>query len=183
MSSSEHRTQHTRVILSESLFDLLSRMNYEDITVQRITEHANLNRATFYLHFRSKEELLTYVLASQFNSILSDIKGKEGEWVVLYEHVASQSGLYKMLLGSHGRTVVIHYLLDYITKDRAAQYEASEATRTLDIPYELLGRHFAGSLYGLLTWWLENEMPYSPKEMGRLTKQLATYGTASILKE
>ena len=54
----DRRIQRTRQLLREALFALIVERGYEAITVQDITERANLGRTTLYLHYRDKEELL-----------------------------------------------------------------------------------------------------------------------------
>ncbi len=56
----DRRVQRTRQLLEQALLALLEEQDYESITVQQITDRANLGRATFYLHYRDKEQLLCY---------------------------------------------------------------------------------------------------------------------------
>jgi AcrR family transcriptional regulator len=54
----DRRIQRTRQLLRNALFALIIERGYESIAIQDITERANLGRATFYLHYQDKEELL-----------------------------------------------------------------------------------------------------------------------------
>jgi Transcriptional regulator C-terminal region len=38
----------------------------------------------------------------------------------------------------------------------------------LQVPVEVFLASLSGSWIGLLTWWLENDMPYSPEEMAEM---------------
>ena len=58
----DRRVQRTRQLLEQALLALLEEQDYESITVQQITDRANLGRATFYLHYRDKEQLLLTTL-------------------------------------------------------------------------------------------------------------------------
>jgi hypothetical protein len=42
-----------------------------------------------------------------------------------------------------------------------------------------MARHVAGSLYALITWWLMNDMPYTPREMAEMTTRLCVTGTVT----
>ena len=55
------RVIRTRSVLRDSLMILIREMGYDAITVQHITDRARLNRATFYLHYRDKQDLLTQI--------------------------------------------------------------------------------------------------------------------------
>ena len=54
----DRRIQKTRKALRDALHSLVLDRGYDDLSVQDITDKANLGRATFYLHFREKDELL-----------------------------------------------------------------------------------------------------------------------------
>jgi AcrR family transcriptional regulator len=52
------RTRRTRRTLHEALIRLIMRKGYDALTVQEIIDEADIGRATFYAHYRSKEDLL-----------------------------------------------------------------------------------------------------------------------------
>ena len=54
----DRRVQRTVQSLRTALLELIKEKNYDDISIEEITERANVGRATFYLHFKDKEDLL-----------------------------------------------------------------------------------------------------------------------------
>lgn len=40
--------------------------------------------------------------------------------------------------------------------------------------------YLAGAILSMLTWWLDNNMPYSPEQMDALFKQLVRPGVEAI---
>jgi AcrR family transcriptional regulator len=64
------RIRRTRHLLQQALEKLLETREFEDISVQDITEAATLNRATFYDHYPDKFALLECVVARQFFGLL-----------------------------------------------------------------------------------------------------------------
>jgi AcrR family transcriptional regulator len=52
------RIERTREMLRNALMALIQEKGFDAISVQDITERARLNRATFYLHYRDKQDLL-----------------------------------------------------------------------------------------------------------------------------
>lgn len=52
------RVRRTRQLIQDAFTSLIQEKGYEAITVQDITERATLNRATFYLHYRDKQDLM-----------------------------------------------------------------------------------------------------------------------------
>ena len=39
---------------------------------------------------------------------------------------------------------------------------------------------FAGALFAMIKWWLDNDMPLSPEEMGQLSDRLCSYGAVDV---
>src|SRR5260370_8368893 len=49
---------------------LMAEKDFQNITVQDITERAEVNRATFYAHFEDKYALLNYMVWESFHELL-----------------------------------------------------------------------------------------------------------------
>lgn len=64
------RARRTRRLLIDAFGALLLERSYGRITVGDITARATVNRATFYLHFRDKDELLEYALRNMTQDAL-----------------------------------------------------------------------------------------------------------------
>src|SRR5512141_2751987 len=54
----DRRVNRTRRQLREALTTLILEKGYDAITIEDITEQADLGRTTFYVHYHGKEELL-----------------------------------------------------------------------------------------------------------------------------
>src|SRR5271156_6309625 len=66
------RIRRTRLMLQQALGTLLETKEFENISVQDITEAATLNRATFYDHYPDKFALLECMVARQFHGLLAE---------------------------------------------------------------------------------------------------------------
>jgi AcrR family transcriptional regulator len=60
------RVKRTRGLILGSFESLLAEKNFESISVQDVTEKAQVNRATFYAHFQDKYALLDYSISQMF---------------------------------------------------------------------------------------------------------------------
>jgi AcrR family transcriptional regulator len=54
----DRRVRRTHRRLKEALLELIEERDYDGITIEEITERADVARSTFYSHFGSKEDLL-----------------------------------------------------------------------------------------------------------------------------
>ena len=57
-------------MLMEALAKLLTKKEFEDVSVQEIADEATLNRATFYLHYADKNALLHAMTESRFRDLI-----------------------------------------------------------------------------------------------------------------
>ena len=64
------RILRSRRMLMEALAILLTKKEFDDISIQEIADEATLNRATFYLHYPDKNALLQAMTAARFRELI-----------------------------------------------------------------------------------------------------------------
>ena len=69
--ATDPRIIRSRQMLMEALLRLLTRKEFNDISVQEIADEATLNRATFYLHYADKNALLQAMSAARFRDLIA----------------------------------------------------------------------------------------------------------------
>jgi len=69
--SMDPRILRSRRMLMEALDMLLTRKEFDDISIQEIADEATLNRATFYLHYPDKNALLQALTAARFRELIA----------------------------------------------------------------------------------------------------------------
>ena len=110
----DRRVQRTRKLLREALMELILEEGYDAISIQDITDKANLGRATFYLHFKDKDELLLEVMDEFIKDFLAQVPQlSQAQWrlddpkaiVKVFDFAADHYDLYRILImGSGGIT-------------------------------------------------------------------------------
>ena len=73
MNHQDPRVRRTRQLIEQAFDELLAEKNFDSITVQDVTERAQINRATFYAHFEDKYALLDHSIRQKF---LQEIEGR-----------------------------------------------------------------------------------------------------------
>ena len=68
--TTDPRILRSRRMLMEALASLLTKKEFEDISVQEIADEATLNRATFYLHYPDKNALLQAMTEVRFRDLI-----------------------------------------------------------------------------------------------------------------
>src|SRR6202142_535559 len=68
--NTDPRVLRSRRMLMEALLRLLSRKEFDEISIQEIADEATLNRATFYLHYPDRNALLQALTAARFRELI-----------------------------------------------------------------------------------------------------------------
>ncbi len=105
----DRRVRKTKEILKTSLISLMKDKDYRSITVTDLTEKADINRGTFYLHYMDIYELLAEIEASIVNELLNiSLKydcSKVGYVNTLYEvidYVEKEKEFFKVIFSPNG---------------------------------------------------------------------------------
>ena len=172
----DRRVRKTKKILRECLTQLLKEKKIQDITVRELTEMADLNRGTFYLHYKDVFDLLEQTeeeLLTAFRQLLNRLNSKntDNELVPVFEEIFSMvkenGDLVEILLGENGDLNFLNRLKALIREKNSSSFEACSAFIV------------AGSV-GLVQHWLQSGMKQSPRELAVLAERLFLHGIESI---
>lgn len=72
-TSKDLRVRRTLKAIRNAFYELVLEKNYSDISITELTEKAEINRKTFYLHYSSLEDLLKEVEQEVTDNILENI--------------------------------------------------------------------------------------------------------------
>lgn len=187
------RVIRTRQLLRDALVELIDEQGYEKITVQDITQRANLNRATFYLHYRDKLDLLYQsseeILHELVGSIHPTVEEKKDfdllphydqpheTFMHLFEQIALNSKLYKVYLTEKDIPYFSAGLKKIIIDFVSSGIQLMEPDdQKLTVPREMAIRFYAAAFLEVIVWWLENDMPYTPKFMATQLMRITIKG-------
>src|SRR5689334_22964558 len=119
----DRRKVRTRQMLRSALIALILEKGYDATTVEDITNHANLGRATFYLHYRDKEELLVSTLQNIFDELVKNLKPislesdptAQAQALIAFQHAAENRDLYRVMLSGQGSGSLIRRVREYLS--------------------------------------------------------------------
>lgn len=192
-AKADRRVQRTRKLIREAFIALTIEKGFAAVTVRDITEHAEVNRATFYRHYLDKFDLLdqyaeevyqlldTPDVAPAPTSAGQSSAGAEhlpAGMVQMFEHVRAHAQFYRVMLGKNGDPGFAEKIQHYIEK----RLRQSLPDTQLGQPFaELYLGYVASGSIGVIRWWLEHERPYSPAEMAALALRLSTADRGAVL--
>ena len=180
--------------LREALVALIEEKGFAAITVQEIVDRAGLNRATFYLHYRDKQDLLAQSLRDAIDELMADIGAstdERGQLVVdesprpiraVFEHVAQHAQFYRVMLSAEGVASFMAGVRGYMAEITLKWLDAlqPDAAQSL-VPLEIVANSLSWSLLGVLIGWLEHDMPHSPEYMAEQFRLIITLNLRQVL--
>jgi AcrR family transcriptional regulator len=187
--STDMRAQRSRKWLQDALAQLMKEKPFREIQITEIADRAQVSRPTFYLHYRSKEELLLSQVDVVFAEFLNELSAtiaagnydRQKYSILIFQYWERNAETLRMVMqaGLHEefRERLRKYFLLAIKQlsARTEKPKADEQTLEFIVDFE------SGGAYQLLTQWIARGMPYSARQMGTLFYQLAAAGqTAKI---
>jgi AcrR family transcriptional regulator len=188
----DRRVERTRQRLREALLSLIVERGYEKVTVQDVLDRAEIGRATFYKHFRSKEDLLGSGIEQLRAHLLKEWKSggsaagtrsvaRLGFTLALFQHVDSHRRLYKAIVGRESGVIVERkmrrMLADLVREDLKSRKSAGQNAASTDLAIQ----YVVGALWSVLTWWMDYRVPLPPEEMNSIFRQLTFPGLDATL--
>ena len=178
--SQDLRARRTRKWLQAALLELMKEKPFPDIQITELTARAQVSRAAFYLHFRSKEELLLShmdVIFDEFHAEVSHeiARGNNDRTrlsILLFQYWERYAETLRQVIQAGNPDILLERLKAYVgvmLKALAAKTRQPARDPRLQ---ELIVAYVAGGAYMLLTAWVTQKMPFSAEQMGALFSAL-----------
>lgn len=186
-SPEDPRVKRSQRALADAMSSLLLERTYESITVSDIVGRAEVSRATFYLHFETKEDLLGYVLDALFDTLGTDLalpsdelSVAEAVGVAVFQRSHTHADLLSALARTGANGVLAARTEAYVYKlmDRFADGAGITVDRD---KLRFAAAFLAGAAAQVLIGWLSREPRESPETVGRAFGRLAERGLTGFM--
>jgi AcrR family transcriptional regulator len=202
----DRHIQRTRQALRAALLELTKEKDYDAISIEEITERANVGRATFYLHFKDKEDLLLEHFSEMADEMVqlvsqipfadwlpssAELKGSYDEdapllpLVMVFKHIYKNSGFYQVLSKSENSSRIVERIRNISSQNIVKFAETKMQNDPIPVLYEVpigfFASFFSGALLSTLIWWLEEDMQHSPEDVARMFRRLFFRGARDTL--
>ena len=174
MAKAEYRSAiRSRKLINDALADLLTEKPLDKITVTDVVSRADINRGTFYAHYKDIPDVVNHLIEQTFSTIRDAVTTETAAKVGI-EHallttiqtlLEEDLSFYRKILNSSASvimqerlvTVVTEFMLEH--KDRF--YPGSQEG------YQIAIQFCAGGLSNLYRDWFAGKLPYT---LGQLTQ-------------
>ena len=182
----DRRQKKSQVALKQALLELIREKEFQSITVANITERADLNRGTFYLHYEDKfhmidqiemeviDELKTIILDEMdgLTSLEALIRSRYEVFIHMFECFNRHHDSLEIILNTKGILSLQNHLKEFLNQIITTE------TRLIDkisenIPIELFRLLMVSICLGLVQYTMENN--------GELDSEEFTVGMLNII--
>jgi AcrR family transcriptional regulator len=147
----DRRVARTRDALKKAFVDLLLSKGYAATSVHDIAERANVGRSTFYMHFRSREDLLHACLARPSTALADLVDDAAPEPLLpLLAHFKEQRRRNRAIFESPARETWVKHLAGMIELRLAPKRRRTKPP----LPLPLVAQRLAQMQIGLICDWL-----------------------------
>lgn len=174
-NKTDPRVVKTRNSLRKALVYLMRREKLEDISVQKITETANITRGTFYLHYKDKRDFIKSaiqeIIDDFFDQVMIDSDASKERTVQVFslrkafQYIENDADIFDVLLNNEKNNFFYEQLYDRLANEMTRFNEQVNMGQQSDVPLNLQISFIDSAFLGLVSRWLEDGMIYTPRYM------------------
>lgn len=171
------RILYTKNVIKESLIELLQSKEIHQVTVTDICKKADINRGTFYTHYKDAYDLFQSMEDELFDQILKyiqEIPVEEYNSLLLLnvlELIKENKDLCKVLFCNQRDSSILNRILLIVAQiDVSKVFNNSNLINATITNYYM--RYSVGGCISIIETWLENDLPESPKELVQIINHI-----------
>ncbi len=173
----DRRVEKTRKAIIEALSTLMSKKEYQSITVADIIKKANVGRSTFYENFLNKDEVFDEILNNLIYHVFDEIEHKDGhvfqnnlkgEITHMYIHIRDNEGKAKTFLLGKSADIFYDRMGEKVARICDEKLKVSEK-----LPPELTHSHISSTFSDILKYWSDNKFADTPEQVASYFMLLA----------
>lgn len=158
------RAIRSRKMLKNAVFSLLAEhMEISQLTVQKIANRAELNRATFYLHYEDINDLLRQIVHEIFDDLSMKVEpllqvpssDEQQQLVTFLNYFYDYRSIFAVLVEHPGFKTHLTNLLKSTIEKRRGERNITSTGRVASVDI------VAASLLGIIIWWIKEDTEYS----------------------
>lgn len=180
----DRRIRKTRRLLRQCLTDLLKEKKVQDITVREISDMADINRGTFYLHYKDIFDLMEQIEAELLEELEDVLNRHQAEdllsrpstiFIEVYSLVKDNADIVAILIGDNGDLNFVNRLNEIVREKCLKDWMALFCPKT-STSFDAYYSFIVSGCIGIVQYWLKNGMKETPEDMALMTEQIILKG-------
>ena len=184
----DRRVRRTKKLLKDTLATLLTEKSINDITVKELVDIADINRGTFYLHYKDIYDMLNQIeneMIADLEQITdkypgSVLRGTPKPYIEeMFIYIKDNRHFCTMLLGSQGDMAFVEKL-KHMVEEKCFRSIMEACPKNELQNYRLFASYTVSGCIGLLQDWIENGMKISPSKLAQVADDLIQNGISFL---
>jgi len=194
----DRRSGKTKKLLEDALIKLMIEKGFDKISVKDLTEEADINRGTFYLHYKDKYDLLEQrenEILTAINENVENIAKKYPNNFILptdkdtflpiftfiYSYIYENADFMKVILGPNGdlsfQMKIKNFIENWLLKNIAINQEVD------NIPIKYITTIASSAQLGVIQKWLKSGMKETPQELASIVSDMVSSIYSGMIKD
>ena len=190
MKVEDRRVRRTKQLIKQSLIELMHEKPFNEIKIKDITERADLNRGTFYLHYVDIYDLLSSIENEIFETLEKLLLAYHSNSLQIscfdllkevFSYIVTNRDLFEALLNSQVEEAFLTKLQSLI---KTLGLELMQTTyKDTSLPHYTYFLSFVlNGVLGVTEQWFKNGMDLSSKEMATMINHFIMDGVSILSK-
>ncbi len=173
MNKNDRRVKKTKKALQNALAKLMIEKNLQNITVQELSDIADVHRATFYAHYHDIYDLYEQIekdMFSELNSIIDNDPTHTYEKLFenLINYIYDNSILCQMLFSKNGSRSFQTNIFSLLEEKYKQIYKFEEQRTNVSEEIDFLISYHIYGCIAVVSRWLEHNLSYPKDKMKQL---------------
>ena len=187
----DRRVKKTKKQLRLALMHLMTQKSAKSISVRELAEQADINRSTFYIHYKDVNDLLLHLedeMAERLSELCrrhdpkDSMTGGYPFLTDLYAFIQENADLCKVLLGGYGDRAYTERICRILRDDFIEAYLSLLCPGDREKIHYFCAFIVPGNLM-LALRWLQDGTRESPEEIARFAGQFINSGVQSLCRK
>ncbi|MCC3376103.1 TetR/AcrR family transcriptional regulator [Cohnella sp. REN36] len=187
----DRRTLRTKKLLRRALLEIIEEKGVEGITVRDLTDRAEINRGTFYLHYQDVPNLLDKLQEEIFAGLAEIIHEMDiakllsestndkpaSSLLQIFEYLDRHADYFRVMLSPKGDISIAIRFKNEMTRrmyDKLTTFQPQE--ELMLVSREWLIAYVSSATLGVIQHWLSTGRKLSPYEIAHVMTRLARNG-------
>ena len=193
----DRRVRKSKRAIKQAFIQLLKENNLDRITIQQISDLADVNRGTFYLNYEDKYALLDEMENEQIEKIKGfvdirkmDLSTKTSDRFIedfankviknVITHIEHNIEFYQVILNLERKSQIEEQLAEIVRSN--IKHLIGDKDDIFGIPENYYLSYVVGSMMSMIKYWVSDENRVSVEELVNYVSTIASTGPLSIMK-
>lgn len=186
------KTEHTKRLIAAGLKDAVKAMPLKKMTVQKLCQHCEISRGTFYYHFKDISDLVCWIYYTEVTlpsrELLLKSMGRSSESTrFALERAMASRDFYCQALQEQGQNNLREFAVRQAEESWHILWEsylsAERRTEKVNSGIQHILKYFAAAHHNLVSSWVNEGMKEAPEDIAALLEKVSQEGMLAAFEK